>query len=110
MNEIKKYKLGDILSIEEKKELGLKFIGKVGTCYCERLDANVSDGYYGMGRDQYYVTAIYSGEKRNPKAGERFLSGAIPVAYRTKNDLSTAYHIAKLIIVKKETKVSFYPA
>ena len=35
-------------------------------------------------------------ENRPPKAGEWYLSGAIPEAYRAPNDLSAAFHILKL--------------
>ena len=31
---------------------------------------------------------------RLPKRGEWFVSGAIPMAYRAKRDLSTSYHVA----------------
>ena len=46
------------------------------------------------------VRAIYTGEKREPKAGEWYLSGAIAEAYHTPADLSTAYHIARLVVVR----------
>lgn len=35
-----------------------------------------------------------AGEKRAPKKGEFYLSGAIVEAYRAPNDLTTEYHIA----------------
>lgn len=38
-----------------------------------------------------------TGEKRPPKKGEWFLSGAIVEAYYAPNDLTTPYHIARLI-------------
>lgn len=34
-----------------------------------------------------------TGEKRPPRKGEWYLSGAIPAAYRAPNDLSTPYII-----------------
>lgn len=37
----------------------------------------------------------WTGEKRPPKAGEYYLSGAIIAAYRALNDLSDPYHIAE---------------
>lgn len=37
----------------------------------------------------------YIGEFRPPRAGEFYLSGARPCAYRAHNDLSTAYHIVR---------------
>lgn len=47
------------------------------------------------------VRAIWTGEKRFPKAGEWFLSGAIVAAYRTRNDLTTEFQIAKLVRVRR---------
>jgi len=49
------------------------------------------------------VRAQWTGEKRCPKKGEWFLSGAIVEAYLAKNDLSTPYHIAKLVRVRTQT-------
>ena len=43
------------------------------------------------------IMAVFTGEKRCPKAGEWFLSGAVVEAYRTKNDLDTPYYIASLV-------------
>lgn len=47
------------------------------------------------------VRAEYTGEFREPKAGEWFLSGAHIEAYYSKNELSQKYHIAKLVRVEK---------
>jgi hypothetical protein len=47
------------------------------------------------------LKAQYTGEKRQPKRGEWFLSGAIIEAYQAKNDLSTIYHIAEIVKVKR---------
>lgn len=52
-----------------------------------------------------HLRAQWTGEKRTPKAGEWFLSGAEVTAYRTQNDLSTPYHIARIVRVKTETVV-----
>jgi len=49
------------------------------------------------------VRAVWTGEKRTPRAGEWYLSGAAVEAYRTKNDLSTPYHIATLVKIRTET-------
>jgi hypothetical protein len=48
--------------------------------------------------------AKWTGEKRPPKAGEWYLSGARIAAYRAPNDLSTAYCIAQLVPYKQVTK------
>jgi hypothetical protein len=44
--------------------------------------------------------AKLTGEKRAPKRGEWYLSGAIPAAYQAPNDLSTEYHIVELVYVE----------
>ena len=46
---------------------------------------------------------IRTGEYREPRKGEYFLSGAIPEAYIAFNDLSVKYYILKQVKVKKET-------
>jgi len=47
-------------------------------------------------RPRFDGFAIPTGEFRPPKAGEWYISGALPAAYRAPNDLTTAYHIARL--------------
>lgn len=53
------------------------------------------------------VKAVPTGEFREPKAGEWFLSGAIIEAYRHNGPatLSTKYHIAKLVLTVTTTTV-----
>ena len=41
-----------------------------------------------------------TGEHRPPRAGEWYLSGAITAAYHAMGDLSTAYHIARIVRVE----------
>ena len=60
--------------------------------------------YHCLGMPVKGVKAIYSGEKRPPRKGEWYLSGAIPEAYRAPNDLDTPYHIARLVKVRTETR------
>jgi len=43
------------------------------------------------GKPQFFK---WSGEFRTPKAGEYFISGAIPEVYLAENDLSQEYYIA----------------
>jgi hypothetical protein len=45
----------------------------------------------------------YTGEKRCPKEGEWFLSGAIIEGYKAPNDLNNLFHIGKLVKIKVET-------
>lgn len=58
---------------------------------------------FGVSLDYIYaanVKAKFTGEKRCPKAGEWFLSGAVVEAYKAKHDLTTIYHIARLARVQ----------
>lgn len=48
------------------------------------------------------IRAVWTGEKRQPQAGEWYLSGAEICAYRAVYDMTCSYHIAKLI--RTETK------
>jgi hypothetical protein len=49
------------------------------------------------------VQGIMTGEYRNPRAGEWYLSGAIPEVYLAKVDLSTPFHICQLVLTKTES-------
>lgn len=49
--------------------------------------------------DRVGVRAVSTGEFREPRKGEWFLSGSYIEAYRAENDLPTAYHIARLALV-----------
>ena len=44
-----------------------------------------------------HVKAVWTGEKRAPKAGEWYLSGSDIEAYRAPNDLGMTFHIAKIV-------------
>jgi hypothetical protein len=57
-------------------------------------------GYIGAGNP---VRARWTGEKRPPRAGEWYLSGAVIEAYRAPNDLSTPFHIAELVETEEVT-------
>ena len=50
------------------------------------------------------IKAQWTGEKRPPKKGEWYLSGAIIEAYQAKNDMTTPYYITKLVQVVTVTK------
>jgi hypothetical protein len=43
---------------------------------------------------------VWTGEFREPRAGDWYLSGAWVEAYQAKHDLSTKYHIARLFVVE----------
>lgn len=44
--------------------------------------------------------AVWTGEYRQPKRGEWYLSGAIPAAYQAPNDLTTPFHILRLVNIR----------
>lgn len=52
------------------------------------------------------VRAQKTGEFRCPRQGEWYLSGAIVQAWRTPNDLTSPYHIAKLVVIETKTVVT----
>jgi len=49
-------------------------------------------------KDAKNVRAVYTGQKRKPKKGEWYLSGARVSAYMAPNDLDTEFHIARLVL------------
>lgn len=57
------------------------------------------------GHMRRHVGAVWSGERRPPKAGEWYLSGALIEAFRARNDLIPSYPIAKIHKVKRITTV-----
>lgn len=85
----KLFEVVDMPNVEEMKDLGLP------THFNSR---------YGHRN----VRAEWTGEKRPPKKGEWYISGAIPQAYRAPNDLSFDYYIARLVRVRVKTIVERY--
>lgn len=77
------FKLGERASYNESETLNLP------KCY----------GYF----IQRGLRAKATGEKRPPKKGEWYLSGAVIEAYRAKDNLDTSYHIAQLVKVEEKT-------
>ena len=49
------------------------------------------------------IAAVSTGEKRYPRKGEYFLSGAEVTAYEAYQDLTQSYHIARIMKVKITT-------
>ena len=45
---------------------------------------------------KFRLVAVWTGERRCPKQGEWYLSGAIAAAWRAPNDLSSEYFIARV--------------
>lgn len=87
---MKTYQLGDRLTLPETEALGLE-CGTMVHIWGESA------------KDGVYARCVRTGEFRAPKAGEWYLSGAIPVGYRAPNDLTTEYHILRLAAVEKRT-------
>lgn len=86
---MKTWRVGDTPKRSESEALG-----------CEH---RIVTDYASPSRDGRFVRAITTGEKRPPKQGEYYLSGAIPMAYRAPNDLGSAYLICRLVAVQRDT-------
>lgn len=86
---MKTFLLGDSLNPQEMKRFKLESGQGV---YLANLDYAPRN-----------VKAVFTGEKRCPKKGEWYLGGAIVTAYRAPNDLSTVFHIARLVKVETKT-------
>ena len=54
-------------------------------------------------RGKRVLAARWTGEKRNPREGEFYLSGAVPGAWCARNDLSAKYAIAELAVLQVKT-------
>jgi hypothetical protein len=52
------------------------------------------------------VRAMWTGEKRKPRKGEWYLTGAIITAYLSPADLDYPAYIAKLVRTKQETIIT----
>jgi hypothetical protein len=52
---------------------------------------------------------VSTGEFRNPKKGEWFISGAIPEGYLAPSNLDYSYNIGRLVKVKIKTVVTVIP-
>lgn len=85
----KNYKLGDRPSLSEREALGF---GREEFPWINPFRPNCSG-----------LVAVKSGEKRPPRRGEWYLSGAIPEAYKAPNDFRQSSHI--LTLVRVETRL-----
>ena len=90
----KTYKLGDRLTFAEAEACGVK-------------TDSIAHLWGESAKDGRYVRAVRTGEYRAPKAGEWYLSGAVPTAYRASGDfpIKSEYHILALVAVEKRTVV-----
>jgi hypothetical protein len=55
------------------------------------------------------IFGVPTGEFRPPRAGEWYISGAIPLAYRAAGNFSIKFHIAKLVILRKIVTETYVP-
>jgi hypothetical protein len=92
------YPLCDTLTRDDCEALGLKRSEVTGPLPTFGGGAVVKGGL------RRQIKATWTGEKRPPKAGEWYLSGAIIGAYRAPNDLSTPFHIARLAVTETRTE------
>ena len=71
----------------------------------ETRGADFNDRYAGstIHEGSRSFKAVMIGRPRPPKKGEWYLSGAAPMAYRAPNDLTSSYHIMKLVRVRTTT-------
>lgn len=78
------YRIQDLLTGDECRELGVK-----------------SNGFrYAKDGKLVEVRAVATGERRPPRRGEWYLSGAIVEAYRSPG-LDHPYPIAKLVVMRR---------
>lgn len=80
------YPLGDILSVEERREFG----------------AGKEQRYGNLGGGQS-VRAAKTQAFREPRKGEWYLSGALATAYRAPTDLEIGYRIMCLVVTRTTT-------
>mgnify|MGYP000078249512 CR=1 FL=1 len=88
----KLFPVGEQPTYEERKALNLDF--------------NETRPIPTIGFSPKSVACMPTGEKRPPKKGEWYLSGAIVHGYRAPNDLSIVFHIAKLVKVRTVVRTS----
>jgi len=81
--------IGDPITYPLKDRLSLQDLGSLGLKPWNISGTSLMRG----GR----IMAILTGEKRSPKKGEWYLSGATPEAYKAPNDLTAEYHILRLV-------------
>jgi hypothetical protein len=85
----KYFPLGDMPSEEEMESLN--------------LDTSFASRY-----TRRHIAAVWNGEKRWPKKGEWYLSGAVVTAYKAPNDLNMSFHIARIVRIKQTVNWTNY--
>lgn len=66
-------------------------------------------GFLGSNLPDDSVRFQWTGEKRPPRKGEWYLSGAEIAAYHANADLSTPYHIARAVKLERTETVTVVP-
>lgn len=95
MDTVKFYPIADRVSSAEARELGLE--------PDDQPSYYPTISMYGTLRGSRYVRAVRTGEFREPRKGEWYLSGAPREAYRAPNDLGCPYSIMRLVVTKLVT-------
>jgi len=80
------------ITIADRAELGID--GRLNLIYNTTPDGKL-------------VRAVMADSFRPPKAGEWYLSGCIPAAYRAPNDLTDSYHIMRLVLIEKKVTTTY---
>jgi hypothetical protein len=89
LNRTEFYPVMDVIPLDQREALGL---------------SNDAFPLPSLGIGVKGVSAQWTGEKRCPRRGEWFLSGAVIEAYCAPNDLTSSYHIARLVKTKTVIK------
>lgn len=63
------------------------------------IDRPTSSECDSLGVKHYFLRGAMTGEFRCPKKGEWYLSGALPAAYKARNDMESPYYILRLVVV-----------
>jgi len=90
----KYYLVSDRPTTADLDKLGLKSKDVTGPLHSLGMGPSVRDG-------KRAIRAKYTGQKRPPRKGEWYLSGSTPTAWRAPNDLTTPYHIARLVLIEE---------
>ena len=88
------YRLGDRVPLVDRQALGAEDLSGFALSWEDDKK---------QGR---FIKAELVGEFRAPRAGEWYLSGTIPEAYRAPNDLSAEYHIMRLVLIERKTVIT----
>jgi len=83
--------LGDLATLSEREQIGIT--GKNTFTAGKYLKSNGIN-----------IRAKVTGEYREPRKGEWYISGARPQAYKAPNDLNTKFMVAVLVKVDIKTK------